>query len=316
MENILTQPAYVPHFSGHETFPLRQMWLKKSYDQKNPNKTIDKSIFTMDESIGVFGVGKNMVSSIKHWSLACGLLEESNTDKSVYIISEMWDMILRDKGLDPFCENPNTAWLAHWRLAGLPSKNGKHRSTTWSFIFNNITSSSFTRENIVERLKDYADERKLKISEATLKRDVEACIRSYCPKLDHNFEENAEPLLSELSLIQEENRGIFSFRRGQKHSISNHIFIFSLIDFWQSLYHEANTLSFETIAYGPLSPGRVFKLDEDSVADRLTTLEDQTNGFLKWSDSSGIRQVVISNKSEIELLNFKNQQIRMAYGDL
>ena len=316
MENLLEQPSYTPHFSGHETFPLKQMWLKKSYDQKNIDNTLDKATFTQDEAIGVFGVGKNMVSSIKHWSLACGLLEESNTNKGVFIIPKEWDLILQDKGLDPFCENPSTAWLVHWRLAGLPASNSKHRSTTWCYIVNNITSSSFSRDNIVERLKDYAAERNLKISEATLKRDVEACIRSYCPKSDNNIEENAEPLLSELGLIQEESRGMFSFKRGQKYTLSDHIFIFSLIEFWETLYSEANTLSFETIAYGPSSPGRVFKLDEDSVADRLAALEEKTNGFLKWSDSSGIRQVVISNTSEKELANLKTEQIIMAYGDL
>ncbi|MDH8447777.1 DUF4007 family protein, partial [Klebsiella pneumoniae] len=69
-----------------------------------------------------------------------------------------------DKGLDPYCENPSTAWLAHWRLAGLPAANGKHRSTTWGYIFNNITSPSFSRDSIVERIKDYTMERNLKIS--------------------------------------------------------------------------------------------------------------------------------------------------------
>ena len=48
----------------------------------------------------------------------------------------------------------------------------------------------------------------------------------------------------------------------------------------------------------------------------LQPLKKKTNGFLKWSDSSGIRQVVISNTSEKELANLKTEQIIMAYGDL
>jgi hypothetical protein len=316
MENLLEQPSYTPHFSGHETFPLKQMWLKKSYDQKNSDNTLDKSVFTKEDAIGVFGVGKNMVSSVKHWSLACGLLEESSNDKGIYLIPKEWDMILNDKGLDPYCENPSTAWLTHWRLAGLPAANGKHRSTTWGYIFNNITSPSFSRDSIVERIKDYTMERNLKISESTLKRDVETCIRSYCPKSDNNIEENAEPLLAELGLIQEESRGLFSFKRGPKFSLSDYIFIFALTEFWESLYSEASTLSFETIAYGPSSPGRVFKLDEDSVAEKLVMLEEKTSGLIKWSDSSGIRQVVFSNTSAEQLDRFKNSQIIMAYGDL
>ncbi len=78
------------HFSGHETFPLKQMWLKKAYLIRiNSDNTIDKSVFTESESIGVFVFfGKNMVSSIKHWALACGLLEESNTNKSAFEIAK------------------------------------------------------------------------------------------------------------------------------------------------------------------------------------------------------------------------------------
>ncbi|HBT5143222.1 TPA: DUF4007 family protein, partial [Klebsiella pneumoniae] len=70
------------------------------------------------------------------------------------------------------------------------------------------------------------------------------------------------------------------------------------------------------IAYGPSSPGRVFKLDEDSVSEKLVMLEEKTSGLIKWSDSSGIRQVVFSNTSVEQLDRFKNSQIIMAYGDL
>jgi hypothetical protein len=51
------------------------------------------------------------------------------------------------------------------------------------------------------------------------------------------------------------------------------------------------TLSFESIAHDYGSPGRVFKLDENAVAERLMGLESLTRGVLRWSDSAGIRQV-------------------------
>ena len=46
------------HFSGHETFPLRQMWLKKVVDQSTDDGLIPKSIFTNKDAIATFGVGK------------------------------------------------------------------------------------------------------------------------------------------------------------------------------------------------------------------------------------------------------------------
>ena len=51
------------HFSGHETFPLRQMWLKKVYDQAVGDGVIHKSSFSDERAIDDFGVGKNVSCS-------------------------------------------------------------------------------------------------------------------------------------------------------------------------------------------------------------------------------------------------------------
>ena len=48
----------------------------------------------------------------------------------------------------------------------------------------------------------------------------------------------------------------------------------------------------EAIAHEPGSPGRVFKLDENSVVERLTAMEDLTRGKIVWSDTAGIKQVL------------------------
>ena len=85
------------HFSGHETFPLRQMWLKKAYDRGNSH-LIPKDAFTADHAIAAFGVGKNMVASIRHWALACGVIRE--TDEG-FLISGLANQILHNRGFDP-----------------------------------------------------------------------------------------------------------------------------------------------------------------------------------------------------------------------
>lgn len=69
------------HFSGHETFPLRNMWLKRVCDQADQDGRIAKSVFTDEEAIVRFGVGKNMVSSMKHWALATGMILDENSSK-------------------------------------------------------------------------------------------------------------------------------------------------------------------------------------------------------------------------------------------
>ena len=63
------------HFSGHETFPLRQMWLKKVIEQAVGN-VVPKTAFADENAIAEFGVGKNMVASMRHWALACNVMTE------------------------------------------------------------------------------------------------------------------------------------------------------------------------------------------------------------------------------------------------
>jgi hypothetical protein len=59
-------------------------------------------------------------------------------------------------------------------------------------------------------------------------------------------------------------------------------------------------MAFDRIAHDFGSPGRVFKLSEDAVADRLMALEDMTEGQLQWGEQAGIRQV---NRREAALHN-------------
>src|SRR5688500_9042422 len=73
----LYQPEYRPLLSGHETFPLRYGWLKKAFDAVHASEDGggSKSVFA-DDAIARFGVGKNMVASIRYWAGAAGIIAE------------------------------------------------------------------------------------------------------------------------------------------------------------------------------------------------------------------------------------------------
>jgi hypothetical protein len=73
------------------------------------------------------------------------------------------------------------------------------------------------------------------------------------------------------------------------------VFTFALIEYWnrweEQTGSQQRTLSFDSIAYDYGSPGRVFKLDENAVAERLNGLDQLTHGALRWSDTAGVRNV-------------------------
>lgn len=296
------------HFSGHETFPLRQMWLKKAFEQTVDGHRVPKASFADENAIASFGVGKNMVSSIRHWAMACDVLRESRDDPQFFEVSPIASEILRDGGLDPYAENPSTAWNAHWWLAGKGN-----RATTWRWLFNHVTAPTFTRQELEGPLEDFARklDPKRKLSTSTLSRDLETCLRSYAPRFAGGSPEDfAEPLLGELGLLQEVHKGQYAFRRGPKATLHDGLFAYALLDYWDSSAEGLSSMAFETIAYGEGAPGRVFKLDEDSVAERLLGLRDLTDGFLAWTDTAGLRQVHRQNGDSEDL---RREMIRRAY---
>lgn len=301
------EPQIDAHFSGHETFPLRQMWLKKAFDRADERGFIAKETFSDDSAIATFGVGRNMVSSIKHWALACEIMREDSSKKN-FVINEVARKIYVKDGYDPYSQYPTTAWYAHWCLAGRGT-----RSTTWFWLLNVLNAQTFTRDEVMPTLAKFAQSISggKKLSQATLARDLETCVRGYAPRsASSSVEEAAEPMLAELGLIQEERKGVYSFRRGPKSSLTDAFFAWSLVDFWDRYHPGENSLTFESIAYGLGSPGRVFKLDEESTAERLFALSNYTDGKLKWSDTSGLRQIY---RSDFDVTSFKRTMMELSY---
>ena len=98
-------------FSGHETFPFRYTWLKKAVDAVGG----DEYAFHADDAMVKFGVGKNMVSSMRHWGLATGMLEEGAARRGSRVkpfrATELGALLFRDEGWDPYLEDPGTLWL-------------------------------------------------------------------------------------------------------------------------------------------------------------------------------------------------------------
>lgn len=294
MRGPLYEQEYRPQFSGHETFPLRYGWLKKAFDAVAETDTDkeNKSVFLGEDAIARFGVGKNMVASMRHWANAAGIIEEPQGSQ-VIRRAELGEKLFGDGGLDPYMEHPSTLWLIHWLLASRPTK------TTWFWAFNHFPAVAFERDHLEKGLLRLANERGWgRVANKTVENDVSCFIRTYVaqrPKGHSGHDDALESPLTELGLIKAVGKGSFRFVRGPKSTLGNGVFVYALLDFWgrrSSTAHATATLSFEAIAQEPGGPGRVFLLDENDVADRLVDLEDVTGGALRWSEATGLRQVV------------------------
>lgn len=285
----LYQQDYKPQFSGHETFPLRYGWLKKCFDrvsetEQEPN---NKALCWGDDAIARFGIGKNMVSSMRHWATVAGIIEEPSGSNQVKT-TLLGQLLFGDQGVDPYLEHSNSLWLIHWKLA-----TEWRKKTTWYWAFSYYPAVTFEREHIVKRLeRDWPN-----AAHTTIKNDVACFIRTYAAQASSakaGRDDSLESPLTELGLIKPvSKRDEFRFSRGQKTTLGDGAFVYSLLEFWSQFTH-SSTLSFEAIAHEPGSPGRVFLLDENDVADRLSKLDSITNNALRWSETAGLKQVVRS----------------------
>ena len=180
-------------FAGHETFPLRLLWMKKAHDAIAADG-LERRTFHEREAIARFGVGKNMALSMRHWAVASQMAEPVELYHKPTRLAEM---ILTDGGLDPFLEAPATLWLIHSTLAGAPSP-----CTTFYYAFNLLNQVEFDRESLNQAIFELAQRRKARATAETIKRDVEVFLRSYVSR-SSDGEDAAEPLLAELGLIRD-----------------------------------------------------------------------------------------------------------------
>ena len=253
------------------------------------NEVESKVVFTREDAIARFGVGKNMVSSMRHWATMAGVIRDGDTSNALST-TLLGRKIFASDGLDPYMEHSASLWLVHWQLAGHAEK------TTWYWSFNYFPGETFERDRLVKALEKVArDCNWSRVAGATIRRDVECFVRTYVARrasANTSPEDTLESPLAELGLIKPiGRRDGFRFVRGPKSNLGDGVFLYALIDFWKG-FSEARTLSFEAIAHEPGSPGRVFLLDENDIADRLLDLEEFTGGAFRWSETAGLKQVL------------------------
>ena len=294
MENFLisehTPTPYLtnPSFSGHQTFPFRYTWLKKGVDAVRDKPTI----FSSEDASVTLGVGKNMVASIRHWCSVARLIETNNGQRGILVPTDFGKDFFDDKeGFDPYLDDPATLWLIHWQIA-----TNIHQATAWYWAFNVLKGNQFSSDTFKRELYEWAQQTASRqpISDNTLQRDVNCFIRTYCQSRHTTvvLEESFNCPLVELNLIVElpENNG-YEFQRGEKKTLPIEIVAWTLISLWNNRFPQREALSFSELMYMESSPGRVFRLDEDTMTTYLEKIEQLTKGALQYDETAGLKQV-------------------------
>ena len=104
---------------GHEKFPLREGWINKAL-MILPNNS---DVFTRKDATDLFGIGSNMVKSLRYWMRAFGLTNATGTE-----LTSVGKLLAK---YDPYLEKTFSLWIMHSYI----SKNIEE-ATTWFMFFN------------------------------------------------------------------------------------------------------------------------------------------------------------------------------------
>ncbi|MEQ5872062.1 MULTISPECIES: DUF4007 family protein [Roseobacteraceae] len=301
MADVFDNWSGKPQFAGHETFPLRILWLRKAYDAVRGGAPL--TVFKDDEAISRFGVGRNMAVSMRFWAQAAEVIQLDGKELKP---DDLGDLLFGENGFDPFLEHPTSLWLIHWKLASVPE-----HTTTFYYCFNGLFGHEFRSTDLVDAIEKLIEQKGWRGAHKTIQNDVTVFLRSYCSRPSGAMDDAAEPLLAELALIQETgSSGWYEFSVGPKPNLHDALFAYALDAYWTRAHDNRATLAAELICHDAGSPGRVFKMDEDSVIERLMRIDESTGGAFVWTDTAGLRQVQRNRRPHTDAL------LHRAFGEI
>ena len=298
--NLSENKPLSPHFSGHETFPLRHAWIPKALPLVAED---EKILFKPEELMLHMGVGKNMAQSVRHWLETARLVEL--IDKSHHRLSDIASVVFTDTA-DPFLESTDTIWLLHFLMATNPEK-----SSLWFYLFNVYAKRTFTKTRLNESVLKWCDDQNFQApSQTTLNRDITALLATYSSAA-LTREKDLQAVLScplkELHLFthrSEEGDHIWKFRQLTFGEISEDLFAYCLGSFLEQ-NKWPKSVSFSDILDSPGSPARVFNFSENLLAKYLNGFGLKTDQLYSYSTTAGAKQLLKSGQKDfnpIELL--------------
>ena len=307
-------------FTGHDTFPLRYGWLFKAINHLNNKGNFSSNDVYIRNSVVELGVGKNMVKAIQYWAESTNVIEKSSKSASGHYISENGKFLFDDAdkcGADPYLELPGSVWLIHFWL------NFNNKSlTAYRYFFNYSNVQYFEKSKLVDDC--YDDAKRLVKTEignlSTLKKDVDCFLNTYSKKQKNSTAKKAVKVdedhftspLAELNLVQDNGGGFYVSNLTERPELPVEIFIYALLKFFneETKDSKVSTVDFDSLLTKPCSPGRIFRLSESGLGQKLDEAQGFTNKNVTWVDSLGLRQVNIS----ADIKNNAIDYLKMYYG--
>ena len=278
-------------FGGHEGFPLRPVWPLKLVRALEHNP----AALAQEDASATFGVGKNMVTSMRHWGVLGGLIEPDPEMRHGMRPTFLGNLLFGgDAPLDPYFESPSTSWILHHRLATYNSGN-----TVFGWFFGRFARPSFNRPSLYDSI--LGDLPKLSagrnVSPNTVRKDIDLMLRSYLPLSQQSEVSTVEDTayaspLSDLSLIRVSRTGQYELNKPTPSHVPLGILLVAIFEYWSVHLRRARTITFDSLMFPVNAPGRLMVMRPEQLAEALEALDTQRIG-IRYDETAGVRSIAI-----------------------
>lgn len=265
---------------GHEKFVLREGWINKAL-MIIPNAP---DVFTKKNATDLFGMGNNMVKSLRYWMKAFGLTTYNSTDGTQ--LTPIGQLIAK---YDPYLEKYFTLWIMHSCIA----KN-KEEATTWYMYFNHCDADELEKREIeaivLREVEKYAQGKKF--SERSLNNDIDTILNMYSKNKENvdPEEKNICPFTS-LGLVKNTD-GKYAKCHPSKKIFSEMIVLYELA----LLEKKGNGISIEDVIFGDNGLANIYNLTSVMVNEILDKLDDA--GYIKVDRTAGLDMIYFIREIE------------------
>lgn len=258
---------------GHEKFALREGWLSKGLTVIKEDPMVFRSKIAPD----IFGIGNNMVKSLRYWMKAFGLMREENECGA--ILTSLGEIIYDN---DVYIEDIFTVWTLHSYIA----KNIEE-ATTWYMYFNRCDVRDLNKEQIEliigREISKYVNGQTF--SEQSLKNDIDVLLNMYSRNREVSDPEdkNISPF-SQLDIIKNID-GLYTKNHPDRRKINA----------WNILYELAvimdgiDSVSIEKVIIGEKSISSIYHLTNVVVNQLLDNLDSL--GYIRVDRTAGLDMI-------------------------
>jgi hypothetical protein len=258
-------------YGRHQSFYVKNNWINKGIKAIQSNPLIFSSIDNFKD----LGIGKNMFMALKYWLQALNIVDKN------YGLTDFGRFIMNH---DLSCNENFTLNLLHFFLTLKTPENDIEISDTFYYVFNEYEFRSFNKEELLDSLINYDNNKHKNTSVKTLSRDIDCLLQTYT-KIDQSHPEDLNfSVLAKLHLFKKQKD--YLTRTPLDHTkVSKDVMYYVMLRLAES--KDSYSLTVDELETSEMSLGRIFHLTrtdiinlvEEMISDGFKLVITRTNNL-------------------------------------